>query len=55
MITMNNLPNKFHPFLLGHPSCSANCKNEIDAIFNAPLIPLKGNYIFDAGNWVLSL
>ncbi len=57
-LTLESLPNKFLPFLLGHASCSApkNCKSEIDEIFtqslkNAPT--LKSDYIYNAGNWVL--
>lgn len=53
--SINNLPSKFQPFLIGSPNCSANIKNEIDTIFQQPLEPLKSNYIFDAGKWVLKL
>ncbi|MFY7842957.1 MAG: hypothetical protein ACOVOR_02970 [Rhabdochlamydiaceae bacterium] len=55
-ITINNLPLKFRPFLLGSPSCSANIKPEIDAIFQKDLKPLEkafSSYIFDGGNYIL--
>ncbi|MFY7842955.1 MAG: hypothetical protein ACOVOR_02960 [Rhabdochlamydiaceae bacterium] len=55
-ITINNLPLKFRPFLLGSPSCSANIKPEIDAIFQKDLKPLEkafSSYIFDGGNYVI--
>lgn len=54
-ITMDSLPHKFYPFLLGHPSCPSKIKEEIDKVFEKPLVPLKSNYIFDAGKYVLKL
>lgn len=55
-LTLENLPNKFLPSLLGHESCPATFKNEIDEIFarsieNAPSI--KSDYVWDAGKWVI--
>jgi hypothetical protein len=52
-ITINNLPQKFYPYLLGHESCPATFKHEIEKVFKRPLKNLKGNYIFDAGNWII--
>lgn len=54
-VSINNLHSKFQPFLIGSPTCTANIKAEIDAVFQKPLTLLKNNYIFDAGNWVLKL
>ena len=51
---VNNLHSKFHPYLLGHASCPANFKKDIDKVFKQPLKVLKNN-IFDAGDWVLKL
>ena len=53
-VDIKNLPPKFQSFLIGSPTCPAKIKDEIDAIFQQPLKPLK-NYIFDAGKWVLKL
>ncbi|MBA2369674.1 MAG: hypothetical protein H0V82_11710 [Candidatus Protochlamydia sp.] len=52
-LSFDELPSKFHPYLLGHPSCASNLKEEIDQLFQAPLTPLKGNYIFTAGRWII--
>lgn len=55
-ISLNNLPAKFHPYLLGHPLCPKNkLEKEIDKVFEKALSPLKSDYIFSAGNWVLKL
>ncbi|MEI8301439.1 MAG: hypothetical protein WCG10_07540 [Chlamydiota bacterium] len=64
-LSINNLPKKFYPYLLGHAECNATYKNQIDAVFQQPLRPLAQNpqegqfavrpYIFDAGNWFLKL
>lgn len=64
-LSINNLPRKFYPHLLGHALCPATYKNEIDAAFQQPLKPLAQNlqegqyavrpYIFDAGKWFLKL
>ena len=64
-LSINNLPKKFYPYLLGHAECKATYKNEIDAVFQKPLRPLVQKpqdgqyavrpYIFDAGNWFLKL
>lgn len=54
-ISVSNLSPKFQPFLVGSPTCPAKIKVEIDTIFQQPLIPLKNNYIFDAGKWILKL
>lgn len=49
-----NLPNKFFPFLLGHPSCaSSDIKNEIDQIMQSCLIVDLKNNVFDCGKWIL--
>lgn len=49
-----NLPNKFFPFLLGHPSCASNdIKNEIDQIMQSCLIVNLKNNVFDCGKWIL--
>lgn len=55
--TLSTLPPKFRPYVLGSAQCSAppGTKEAIDAVFTQPLISLKGNYIFDVGNWVLKL
>lgn len=53
-LSINNLPSKFEPFLIGSPTCPVK-EEEIDTIFQEPLTPLKGDYIFDAGKWVLKL
>jgi len=49
-----NLHSKFHPYLLGHASCSANFKNEIDEIVEKPVTELKSNVV-DAGKWILKV
>lgn len=54
-INPNNINPKFYPYLLGHPSCPVNIKQDIDQIFQQPLKPLKSDYIFDAGQWILKL
>src|SRR5687768_4774763 len=53
--SINNFSPKFQPFLIGSPTCPAKIKDEIDTIFKQPLKPLKSNYIFDAGKWILKL
>lgn len=53
-INLSNLPSKFQPFLIGSSTCPVS-KDEIDAIFQQSLQPLKSDYIFDAGKWVLKL
>lgn len=54
-INIANLSHKFQPFLVGSPTCPAKIKDEMDTIFEESLRPLKGNYIFDAGKWILKL
>lgn len=49
----HNLPWEYQPFLLGNRFCKKDI--DMDAILNQPLIPLKNDYIFDAGEWVLKL
>lgn len=56
IVNRDNLPSKFHPYLLGHPSCPSNqLKDEIDQICAGSLTPLKGDYISMAGRWVFKL
>lgn len=56
ILTFNNIPSKFSPFLIGSSSCQADIKNDIDAVFEkSPLKCMKSNYIIDAGKWVLKL
>ncbi len=59
-INISNLPRKFQPFLIGSPACHEPCQEEIqeeiDTIINqGALHPLKRDYIFEAGRWVLKL
>ena len=51
-----NLQSKFHTHLLGHALCPAKFKGEIDGLFaNKSLNPLKSDYVFDGGDWILKM
>lgn len=56
-ITIDNLPSKFLPFLLGFKECKKDIVEDIDKVFEKPLKPLSKtrDYVFDAGDWVLKL